>query len=116
MDSPVVPVFSVPAHLSRTNDGNNQKLHSYDFGGAAVAALVKGNLAAEKVSIYLKQKKMSGVSEWSPHPVIALGRHETKPCMMMEGSELRAHHNRDRPFIRGRRSPADCLLHPSIPA
>ena len=26
-----------------------------------MAALVKGNLAAEKVSIYLKQKRMSGV-------------------------------------------------------
>lgn len=33
----------------------------YAFNGAAVAALVKGNLAAEKVSIYLKQKRMSGV-------------------------------------------------------
>jgi len=32
----------------------------YAFGGETLAVLVKGNLAAEKVTIYLRQRRMSG--------------------------------------------------------
>jgi len=44
----------------KTRAVSSGKSEVYSFGGETVAALVKGNLAAEKVTIYLRQKRMSG--------------------------------------------------------
>ena len=44
----------------KTRAVSSGKSDVYSFGGETIATLVEGNLAAEKVTIYLRQKRMSG--------------------------------------------------------
>ena len=55
------PSFQVGKDIVKTQAVSASKGEAtYAFGGETVALLVKGNLAAEKVTIYLRQHRMSG--------------------------------------------------------